>query len=133
MATKPAYDAHLKVAAKEIRNIMERHQVAGCINLASHSHAETCMYFPKWSLVRLTDDGGAVHIGLRAKEAERSSQSAWLLMALKDATVQQALALTEVAEKLIAAVEERGGEFTHTAFKDFVADKWDDVRDGQKQ
>ncbi len=129
--SKPPYDARLKVAAKEIRNILERHQVAGCINLASHSHGETCFFFPKWSLVQIADDGQSIRIGLRAKEAERSDQSAHLLMSLKDATVMQALSLTQVCEKFIAAVEAQGGTVDHESFADFVADTWEEVRDAK--
>lgn len=121
---KPGYDPRLKIAAKEIRNILEKHQVAGSINLASDTHGEVCMYFPRWSLVQL--QGNSIHIGLRAKEPERSNASVFMLMALRDSVTEHAMALTDVTERLIVAVEAKGGTLEqHGKFADWVAHNWE--------
>lgn len=120
---QPGYDPKLKVAAKEIRAVLEKHQVAGSISLASDTHAETCIYFPRWSMIQIK--GEAISIGLRAKEPERSNSSMFLLLGLRDACTEHALSLTKVSEHLIAAVEAKGGEVTHEKFKDWVAENWE--------
>lgn len=74
-------DPKLQQAAKEIAAICEKHDVGGYIILASQTHGEYLLHFPKWSKAFLeTGPNGEQAIRFKAKKEENETTEATVHM-----------------------------------------------------
>ena len=63
-------DPILQNASKEIAQIFEKYDIGGYIILASKTHGEYLMHFPKWSKAQLEITDGKPTIRFKAKHEE---------------------------------------------------------------
>lgn len=117
------YDPRLKACVRELRNVLEKYAVAGAISIASDTHGELAVYFPKWSLVGL-DETNQLRVRMRAKEKERSDASLHLLLSLTDSLAAHSRSMADVTIKVLEAMEAEGVEVDHEPLADFQPDTW---------
>lgn len=82
MSTPLPYDLKLKDAAKEIMEVVRRHDVGAYIALTSPTHSEFVFHLPTWSGVQPeTQDNGAMGLRIRIKknQQELADRTTWLV------------------------------------------------------
>lgn len=72
------YDPKLKAAMKEIRLILEKHDIFGAFNIISPSHGELLVHFPTWSGVQ-HETPERVTIKIKAADTDKWEQTAHIL------------------------------------------------------
>ena len=119
-------DPHLKKAMAEIKKLLERFRIGGCITLVSRTHAEFRYQFPVWSVVQ-PESGphGEAGIFVRsfkawyrstAEQKQAMEASLHCLYQMRDSAGHTFM----VMDHLIKQVEQQAGfEITHTAFSGF--------------
>ena len=80
---KQPFDPKLKTAAKEIREILDRHDVAAYISLVSPTHSEFVLRFPTWSGVQREEPHG-LRIKLRAVEVQKVEATTWMVVGMSE-------------------------------------------------
>lgn len=119
-------DPHLKKAMGEIKKLLERFRIGGCITLVSRTHAEYRYQFPAWSVVQpASGPHGEAGIRVRSFEAwygsakeqkEALEASLHCLYQMRDIAGQTFM----VMDELITQVEAQCGlEITHTPLSGF--------------
>jgi hypothetical protein len=122
---KLPFDPRLKACAREIKNILDKYSVGGAITLASDTHAEVLVHFPKWSLVGITPDN-KLHVRLRHKEPERTSASMHVLLSLSEGTAAHAKELMGVCAYVMSEAKRMSAEIEHIPIEEqeIVPDDW---------
>ncbi len=79
------YDPKLRVAMKEIDDVLAKHDIGALVALQSRSHTEFKMAIePTWSLVRYIRKGEAVHIKLHHSKQPQLDQTTAMIFNFRD-------------------------------------------------
>ncbi|WP_190795217.1 hypothetical protein [Leptolyngbya sp. FACHB-541] len=114
----PQSDPKLKEAAAEIDAICKKYGIAAFYGLASSTHAEFKLNFPKWSMISIEEQG--FRFRAKSAEPERSEASIHLAYSLRDI----AGLMFQNLEALTQAISQRL-DIEHTPFyKIWDLDGW---------
>ena len=107
-------DPKLARALDEIDAVLNKHEIAGHICLASSTHAAFRFTLPKWSAVQV--DSGKARVKLTAGEHELAASSMHLILGLRDLSVMRAKVMIDLGELLEKKLKEAGIEVEHEFF-----------------
>lgn len=118
------YSPKLKIATEEIKQILQKHDIAASVVLHTPGFSEYLLHItPSYSCAWLENGGIRVRAkkedynGDEAMRNKRLTDTVNMIRLLSDTTGQNALALLEVADhidKVIGAEHRGGGHSTHT-------------------
>jgi hypothetical protein len=116
------YDPDLKEAMEKIKAILDEHQIAGEIILASRSHVEFLHHFPKWSIAQLNKERNGIDIRSMREDFESQEQqhrdtedSVSIICEIRDMAAQTFMIFDNVVKEL-----ENHMEIDHTPFNNFT-------------
>ena len=118
-------DPHLRKAMVEIRKLLHRYRIGGCITLVSPTHAEWAYQMPHWSIIQ-PETGPHGEQGFRIKsqrayyrtlEEQKAAFAASLhcVLQMRDIGAQTFQLMDQVRE----CIERAGFEITHVPFSGF--------------
>lgn len=118
-------DPRLKELRAKIEALLDEYQAAGSFQLASSTHAEFAIVFPKWSAIQFEDEGEdqtGLHVRSSSERDGRDhlGSSVHLLLAMRDTTAHQAAFLIHASNVLLKALEEAGVEVEHTPLQEVI-------------
>lgn len=97
----------LMKAEAEIEKVLKKYEIAGAVCLASRTHAQFVIAFPKWSLINFKGESLQMHA--KKNDSDTTLASFRLLHSLRDMLLMQFKGLDEAVKKFSAAIERSGG------------------------
>ena len=122
-------DPKLEEASKEITAILEKHKIAGCIQMSSSTHHRFHMYIPEWSAVwfeSVKDKDGSEYIGVRLKSSserdgpDHLSSSVGMLLGMRDMCMEHAHFLMTMGDGVEETLKKNDVDIEHTPLREVI-------------
>lgn len=108
--TKP--DPVLQKAVKEIEAICEKYDIGGHITLASQTHGEYLMHFPKWSKAQMSspsDGSRGIHFKSKKEDKEDVGATIHMIQVFQIQGIHVAKGMDKILEMLESKILIGGG------------------------
>ena len=114
------HDPALRAAMHDIRLILARYDVGGCVVLGSRTHNEFADMQPGWSTVRAGSEG-TLQIKLSEADRDIAEASVGYVLAMRDMLAMFSREYRRRAEAVIGILKRHGVDVYHEPFCDGIA------------